>query len=123
MQVDDLIRVFRANQLTMFDDPLCLRDNAERQAANLLLYGPDANVRSHEQIAEREGDVTCLFDAQASFPMSPVVESRPTGDWETSFSFANVTCIIYPTSESEQEQRARLRRAMRHLARQARRSR
>ena len=63
VQVDDLIRVFRANQLTMIDDPLCVRDHAERQVANLLLYGPDANVRSHELIAEREGDVTCLFDA------------------------------------------------------------
>lgn len=104
----------------MLSDPTCVRDHAEQQAANLLLYGPDSNVRSHDEIANREGDVTCLFDAQASQPIWPVTENRWPGDWETSFSFANVTCIIYPERDSEREQRGRLRRAIRDLANETR---
>lgn len=115
IDVEEVIRVFRSQGISLFDDPLCARRTARRQAANLLLYGPNANVRKHDEIATREGDVTCLFDRAAHGPLGRVLETRTTGEVETTFVLANVTCIIYPARSSERAQIARVRASMQKL--------
>ena len=119
VQVEDLVRVFRAHGLMMFNDPGCATTTAERQASNMPIWGPDSHGLDEDAINASQGHVVCLFDASAHWPVQPVIENRYAGDEETTLEFGNVTCYLYPGSdESERAQLRRLRTATNALARE-----
>lgn len=118
VQVDELIRVFRMHGLQMFDDPECIDPTSERHASNAPQFGPNPRrVDAFDDVKRAQGYVSCDLLASPVTPLQPVKENRYPDEEETSFSFGNVQCIIYPGDASEKEQLERLRRAASDLAR------
>ena len=86
------------------------------QAANVVLYGLDANAERERQITQEEGAVTCMLREDAGPRAAKTVERvRYPGDEETHFSLLNVDCVIYPEPEHAEEQLGRLQAAMAEL--------
>lgn len=91
------------------------------QAANVVLYGPDANSERESEIVREEGAVTCMLRENAGPRAAKIVERvRHPGDEETHFKLLNVDCVIYPEPQRAEAQLGRLQAAMAELQEKAR---
>jgi hypothetical protein len=128
-------RGLRGNGFSVHPDPagaICdLPSDQEMPVSlsNILFEGPHANLPAHEKVGEREGHVSCglrrgpiwgwtLDEDLDAPPSSPIF----AGDKAT-FSFANLECTLYPRGERSAEQVRNPQRAVRELARLAKRKR
>ena len=112
-----MIEVGRRHGITLHSDPACQPDpTVVSQAANVVLYGPDANAEQESEITREEGAVTCMLREDAG-PTAPknVERVRYPGDEETHFKLLNVDCVIYPEPSDAEEQLARLQAAVAEL--------
>ncbi len=114
-----VIEAARQHDITLYDDPACTPEpTIEREASNILLYGPHTNVAQQSEIEQREGFVICALSATPQFG-STVERIRYPGDEETNLRLLNVNCVIYPDPPSADEQLARLEQTMNDLERDA----
>jgi hypothetical protein len=121
LELETVIAAGRRHGITLYSDPACQPDpTVVSQAANVLLYGPNANADREREITEAEGDVTCMLREDAG-PTAPktVERVRYPGDEETHFTLLNVDCVIYPEPDKADEQLARLQAVMDDLRAQA----
>ena len=121
LELETVIETGRRHGITLYSDPACQPDpSVVSQAANVLLYGPDANDERENEITQAEGAVTCMLRADAG-PTAPktVERVRYPGDEETHFKLLNVDCVIYPEPDKAEEQLTRLKAAMDDLREQA----
>jgi hypothetical protein len=117
LDLETVIEVGRRHGITLHSDPACQPDpTVVSQAANVVLYGPDANAEQENEITREEGAVTCMLREDAG-PRAPktVERVRYPGDEETHFKLLNVDCAIYPEPGNAEEQLARLQAAMAEL--------
>jgi hypothetical protein len=71
VQLEELIRVFRAHSIVMFDDPECLTTTTERQASNAPRFG--ANPRrgdAYDEVVATQGWIVCDLFAAPFQPLS-----------------------------------------------------
>jgi hypothetical protein len=121
LELQTVIETGRRHGITLYSDPACQPDpTVVSQAANVLLYGPDANADRESDITQSEGAVTCLVREEAG-PRAPktVERVRYPGDEETHFKLLNVDCVIYPEPDKAEEQLTRLKATMDDLREQA----
>jgi hypothetical protein len=121
LELETVIEVGRRHGITLYSDPACQPDpTVVSQAANVLLYGPDANAEREREITQAEGAVTCMLREDAG-PTAPktVERVRYPGDEETHFKLLNVDCVVYPEPDNAEEQLRRLQAAMDELRTQA----
>jgi hypothetical protein len=121
LELKTVIESGRRHRITLYSDPACQPDpTVVSQAANVLLYGPDANADRENEITREEGAVTCMLREDAG-PTAPktVERVRYPGDDETHFKLLNVDCVIYPEPDKDEEQLTRLQGAMDDLREQA----
>jgi hypothetical protein len=117
LELEAVIDAGRSHGITLYSDPACQPDpSVVSQAANVLLYGPDANAERESEITQAEGAVTCMLREDAG-PTAPktVERVRYPGDEETHFKLLNVDCVIYPEPDKAEEQLGRLQAAMDEL--------
>ena len=102
VQIEALIRVFRAHGIVMFDDPECRTTNTERQASNAPKFGPNPRRGdAYDEVVSTQGWIFCGLFAAPFQPLEPVERLRFEGDKETLVRFGAVQCIIYPDAASE----------------------
>jgi hypothetical protein len=120
LELETVIETGRRHGITLYSDPACQPDpTVLSQAANVLLYGPDANADRESEITQAEGAVTCILRKDAGPTAAKTVERvRYPGDEETHFTLLNVDCVIYPEPENADEQLRRLQAAMDQLREQ-----
>jgi hypothetical protein len=121
IELETVIAAGRRHGVTLYSDPACQPDpTVVSQAANVLIYGPDANADREREITEAEGAVTCMLREDAG-PTAPktVERVRYRGDEETHFTLLNVDCVIYPEPDKADEQLTRLQAVMEDLRAQA----
>ena len=121
LELETVIEVGRRHGITLHSDPACQPDpTVVSQAANVVLYGPDANAEREKEITQEEGAVTCLLRKNADPTAAQTVERvRYAGDEETHFKLLNVNCVIYPEPGNADEQLRRLQATMDELQEQA----
>jgi hypothetical protein len=114
LELEAVIDAGRRHGITLHSDPACQPDpTVVSQAANVLLYGPDANAERESEITEAEGAVACMLRENAGSTAPQTVERvRYAGDDETHFRLLNVDCVIYPEPDKAEEQLRRLQEAM-----------
>ncbi len=121
LELETVIEVGRRQGITLYSDPACQPDpSVVSQAANVVLYGPDANAEREREITQEEGAVTCML-REAAGPAAPKTVERVQypGDEETHFKLLNVDCVIYPEPDKADEQLRRLQAAMDELRAEA----
>ena len=109
-----LVRVFRANGITLDMDESTCRLPLKKRASGLEIAatnaGPDG-LSGTAAVDRREGFVLCSVTPKR-FETSPSVVKYST-DQETNARVLNITCAVYPSdTESEAAQVERLRRAL-----------
>jgi hypothetical protein len=110
LELETVIEVGQRHGITLHSDPACQPDpTVVSQAANVVLYGPDASAEREREITQEEGAVTCMLREDAGPAAAETVERvRYPGDEETHFKLLNVDCVIYPEPENAEEQLRRL---------------
>jgi hypothetical protein len=121
LELHTVIETGRRHGITLHSDPACQPDpTVVSQAANVVLYGPEANAEREREVTQEEGAVTCMLREDAGPAAAKAVERvRYPGDKETHFKLLNVDCLIYPEPENAEEQLSRLQAAMDELREQA----
>jgi hypothetical protein len=124
LELETVVEVGRRHGITLHSDPACQPDpTVVSQAANLVLYGPEANTEREKEITQKEGAVTCLLrEAPGPTAAKTVERVRYPGDEETHFKLLNVDCVIYPEPGNADAQLRRLQAAMDELKEQAEKS-
>jgi hypothetical protein len=92
LELETVIEVGQRHGITLHSDPACQPDpTVVSQAANVVLYGPDASAEREREITQEEGAVTCMLREDAGPAAAETVERvrypatrRPISSFSTS---------------------------------------